>query len=53
MEQIYQSQGKRREEEKLLFKHGNRAASHWSLIFWCFTWGEQNPLQTSQELDLY
>lgn len=37
----------------LLFKHGNRAAPHQSPIFWCLTWGEQIPLQTSQELDLY
>lgn len=37
----------------LLFKHGNRAAPHQSPIFWCLTWGEQIPLQTRQELDLY
>lgn len=37
----------------LLFKHGNRAAPHQSPIFWCLTRGEQIPLQTSQELDLY
>lgn len=33
----------------LLFKHGNRAAPHQR----CLTWGEQIPLQTSNELELY
>lgn len=37
----------------LLFKRSKRAAPLQSPIFWCLTWGEQIPLQTSQELDLY
>lgn len=37
----------------LLFKHDKRAAPHQSPILRSLAWGEQIPVQTSQESDLY